>query len=208
MNKVNIANNVAFFGMLLLLCNSTLIISSDEAADEVDAYIEESVDKPEKHKTSAPKKNSPTSWTQKNNSIKKALRSERKLFVNGQDSPVSIIVTDKNNQQHYYSMPAGTTRIVEHVPLHIKKIVCTGKYQEKDISIPGTALNTYSVFIFGLESKLEQMHYIDIKQKTEMLNRAKNALRQAQLAFKRDKQAIEKLAKKVEDIQEQTIYYL
>lgn len=212
--KINRVNIVTLLSMLLILCNSGKIISDDEPEQDADSQVEnvsdESEVKPYKTSTkiavASSKKNLPKDNVTKNSSAKKLLRSERKLFINGQDSPISIIVTDKDNKLHHYTIPAGITKSIDHVPLHIKKIVCKGNYQYKDISITGSALNSYSVFIFTIDNKLEQMHFIDIKQKTEALNRAKNALRHAQIAVQRDKSVIEKLAKKFEEIQEQTIY--
>ncbi len=196
---------------LLILCNSEKIVSLDnDQAEETETKTEnttdESINKIEESKESTTQKNAPTGSLEKNKYSKSPVRSERKLFINSQDSPILIVITDKNNKQHHYKIPAGATKIVDHLPLQIKKIVCNGNYGYKDIPISGTALHTYSVFVFTIDNKLEQYHFINIQQKTSALNYAKTALREARLAVNRDKKKVEKLTEKVEDIQDQTIY--
>ena len=211
MKKIGYLPTITLLYMLLILCNSGKIIAwQDDSTQDSDTKTESSLDdsetKVEKKKNSVAKKSDSINNSKKDTTLKNLCRSEKKLFINGQDSPISIVVTDKNNKQHYYTIPAGRNKQVEHVPLHIKKIVCNGNYDYKDIPISGTALNTYSVFIFTIDNKLEQIHFIDIKQKERALNYAKNGLREAQLSFERDKKLIDKLTKKVEEIQDQTIY--
>ena len=181
------------FLILLLVCsNQSFFIASDEQAEESEnkAIISEPTKKTQAVKTNP----------------KQVLRSERKVFINGRDGQITFIVTDKNNIQHVYTMPIGTKKIIDHVPQHIKKVVCCDKYQDKDIPLSLNNLNTYSVFVFTHDNKVEQYHFIDIKQKTDALNRAKLALRNALVAFDRDKQLIDKLTKKIEDFEDLTIY--
>jgi len=144
--------------------------------------------------------------SQQNNSSAKSFRSEQKLFINARDSTIILFVIDKNNKQYRYNIPMGGKQYIDHVPSHIKKVVCRDKQQEKDIIIPQAILNGYSVFIFNFDIKPEQFHFVDVKQKTYALQQAKNVLRTAQLFEYYNKQLIEKLIKKVEAIENKTTY--
>ena len=208
MNKIDKNQNLHKITLLTLFAmfNNILVLQAeDEPTEEAEAKTED-VKEEADIKTALSKNNSPKKGVTPKEALKNLLRSERKLFINGRDSNIDIVVTDKDNKQHYYKIPAGTTKKVEHVPLHIKKIICSDKYQEKDIVITQTTLNTYSVFIFNFDLKPEQFHFIDIKQKTDALNRVKRALDTAKAMVHRDQKLIETLIKKYEDTQEQTIY--
>jgi len=139
---------------------------------------------------------------------KNYLGSEKKLFINGQDNPLSIIVTDKDNKQHFFTIPAGTQKLVYLIPFYIKKIVCKGNYENKDIAITGSDLLTHSVFMLNLENKVEKFHCIDIKQKIKILGQAKKAIQQAKFTQKIDEKLLEKLMKNVDNIQEYSVYLL
>jgi len=134
------------------------------------------------------------------------LQPEKKLFINARDNIIKLIVTYKDNKQILYVLQPGLKQYVNLIPSQIKKCICRDKNQEKDLVIPTTALNSYSVFIFNFDTKPEQIHFIDIKQKTYALNKIKNMLRNAQLFMYYDKKLIESLIKKVNDIQDRTIY--
>ena len=198
---------------LLIVCNSATILISFEETEDSQTTSETTVDKPKAQgatgKSNLPARKTPADTTTNGTKInsKKPVRSERKMFINSQDNPISMLITDKDNKLHLIVIPAGGKKTVEHVPLHIKKIVGKGNYQYKDIPISGTALNSYSVFVFAIDNTLEQFHFIDIKQKEHALARAKNALREARLAVTQDKHEVERLTKKIEDLQEQTIYF-
>lgn len=140
------------------------------------------------------------------NNQSKPWRSERRLFINTRGSIITLIITDKNNKQYRYILPIGSKKYIESTPSQIKRVVCRDKCQEKDIIVPQAALNLYSVFIFNFDPKPEQIHFIDAKQKFEILNKTKNTLRNAQLFAYHDKKLIERLTKKVNELQDRTIY--
>lgn len=134
--------------------------------------------------------------------------SQRKLFINSLDSPVSLFLTDKNNKSFSYIIPAGATRHLDCILEHIKKITCSSRYQEKKIEVPLAKLKDNSVIFLSLDYKLDFFNFIDIRQKNRAINEAKIALRVAQLAIPRNRDQIEKLSEKIYELQDQTIYML
>lgn len=96
------------------------------------------------------------------------------LFVNGRVNDVLLIITDQKNKSHSISIKAGSQYSCGHPVQYLKKVVCY------EISAPNTTLsqadlNTYAVFVFNTDQKLEKYHFINIQQKNASLKQAQES---------------------------------
>jgi len=133
-------------------------------------------------------------------------KSDRKLFINYLDNPITIFFMSKDNQKHTYIIPAGVTRSIDCIVQRIKTVTYFDRYQRKTVAIPLAKLQENAVIVFTLDNKVEYFNFINIRQKHEKINEIKVMLRKARLVIPYNLPLIEKLETKIEDLYEQTIY--
>lgn len=134
------------------------------------------------------------------------VKSERRFFVNYLDSPITVFFYDKNDKQLKHVISSGGTIPIDCIFSRIKKVTYFDKQQQKIVSISLAKLQENVVTVFNLDNKLEFFNFINIRQKYQTINNAKIALRKARLTNMHDRELIEKLIKKIEDLDDQTIY--
>lgn len=175
---------------LIFLMSGCLFYSSDDVVNEV----------PEQVVVETPKK------ATKKEVVSGPVKSERKLFVNYLDNPITIFFTDKNSKKFSCIVPSGVTRLVDCVMQRMKAVTYFDRHQAKVVTVSLAKLQENSVVIFTLDNKVEFFNFIDIRQKHEKIKETKIALAKARLAIPCNKPLLEKLIKKIEDLDEQTIY--
>jgi hypothetical protein len=176
--------------MVLFLMNGYLLCSTDDVVSEIQDEIS----------SQTPKK------VVKKEVATGPVRAEQKLFVNYLDNPITILFTDKNNKKFSCIVPSGVTRLVACVIQRMKTVTYFDRHQEKVVTVSLAKLQENSVVIFTLDNKVEFFNFIDIRQKHEKIKETKIALAKARLAIPYNKPLLEKLVKKIEDLDEQTIY--
>lgn len=175
---------------LVFLMSGCLFYSSNDIADEAQSEVVSEASKKVAKKEVA----------------SGSVKSERKLFVNYLDNPITIFFTDKNNKKFSCIIPSGVTRLVDCIMQRMKTVTYFDRHQGKVVTISLAKLQENSVVIFTLDNKVEFFSFIDIRQKHEKIKETKIALAKARLAIPYNKPLLEKLIKKIEDLDEQTIY--
>lgn len=102
---------------------------------------------------------------------------EESFFVNGRVNDILLIITDHKNNQFQRIIKSGDNYGCTHKPLELKKVVCYEKLAV-NTTLSKTDLDTYAVFLFNTD-KVEKYHFINIRQKNEALNRARDLKNEA-----------------------------
>jgi|GEM_PF-2052204 len=116
---------------------------------------------------------------------------ERKIFVNGRVNPIMLVITKMNGKKEHLSILGGQRREYVHESKQLKQVVCN-EIHAKPTTLPQSKLNTFAVFIFNTDNRLENYHFVNKKDKQIALNKVRNS----------------RNSEKFNEVEEKTIYLL
>ncbi len=116
---------------------------------------------------------------------------ERKVFVNGRVNPIMLVITKMNGKKEYLSILGGQRREYIHESKQLKQVVCN-EIHTKPTTLPQAKLDTFAVFIFNTDNRLENYHFVNKKDKQIALDKVRNS----------------RNSEKFNEVEEKTIYLL
>lgn len=168
----------------MLIISFQIILLNAESNEQADLQTTESQESESTAQKTKPKLESKSKSikekkeTKEIKAVSKNLPFKTTLFVNGRVNDILLVITDQKNKSHSISIKAGSHYSCGHPAQYLKKVMCY------EISAPNTTLNqadlnTYSVFVFNTDQKLEKYHFINIQQKNNSLKQARESRNEA-----------------------------
>lgn len=164
---------------LLKIC--TFIAALQTIMVHADAPTEDhsQSEKTEQSKEAAPKSEKPAAPPVTKPVVPKKIEIKETWFVNCSMSNMHLIITDTKNKQHSMQLPCdGHPHKYRHHAQSLKKAVCyekatSQKVDTVTIPLSQSDLNTYEVFVFNWDQKVEKYKYKSIKEKNVALKYAR-----------------------------------